>query len=885
LLGLKSSGNNPECIACGLAKAKKHGLSKDTYKRATRPFYRLHVDIGFGKGGQIFQLVVDDFNRKGYLQSLPSKAHSLGELQRLVRLLETKYQPYTLAVIKTDGEPIFKSHEFEAYCDRKGAEHEINGRMRHDQHGVVERRMDTLGGGARASMITANAPERLFMYAMRNQNVIVNNVPTSANSGWTPNEKDAGISLNANKYLLAGPFGCLGVANVYKEERKKHDDKGIACVKLMWDDINNVTFVEAWDSKKIFATTDVTLYPRIFPYWEDDGTAMARPKFDQYDSWHGLRVEGENVEVRRSVRGWQPTGQALRNMPDVAAAPEQQEGQAGEAPAQGDANLNCLYSIVAYGPDPKTQEELLNSPFQAEWMEADLMEMASHHEHKTWRLITREQALQEGLRIFKCKIVRKTKLHPDGTLDKRKSRFVIMAFTKMLVQGVDYEEKYAGTARWSSVLGISAYANHYGLILIKYDVVTFFLYGKLGEDERLVMEQPAGHEVPGKEDWVCDLQASIYGCPQGAYRAKMELKMQLVDVGGFKQLKSDDCVFVLKQGEDVVIMATHVDDMLCAATPGGEKKMRECLEKKFKIKVFENPSIFTGAMLERNMDARWLKVHQGHYVRGMLERLDMTDCIAYSTPMEVGLDSKKPTIGTSTQEIAILKQYQGLVGELMWLRTRPDIMFAVNFLCRFLQCAGPTQMKWAKRVLQYLKSTPDMGLVFQGGDDLQMVGAVDADFAGDVDTSKSTTGYCLRLGRVGTVAVRSGLQTCVSDSTAMAETYAGKEILRELIWHREFQKELGNEQLKPTRIRADNQAMIAQSKNTANHMASKHYRIAQAFNREHVENGLAWFDYTESKLNEADMFTKALARDAFERHRTEVMGAQQDNPRGSTAPQ
>jgi hypothetical protein len=126
------------------------------------------------------------------------------------------------------------------------------------------------------------------------------------------------------------------------------------------------------------------------------------------------------------------------------------------------------------------------------------------------------------------------------------------------------------------------------------------------------------------------------------------------------------------------------------------------------------------------------------------------------------------------------------VGELMWLRTRADILRAVNFLCRFLQCAGLTQIEWAKQVLRYLKGNPDMGIVFLAGDDLQLVGAVDADFAGDINTSRSTTGFYLRLGNVGTVAVRSGLQTCVSDSTAMAETYAGKEITRELIWHREF---------------------------------------------------------------------------------------------------
>jgi hypothetical protein len=60
----------------------------------------------------------------------------------------------------------------------------------------------------------------------------------------------------------------------------------------------------------------------------------------------------------------------------------------------------------------------------------------------------------------------------------------------------------------------------------------------------------------------------------------------------------------------------------------------------------------------------------------------------------------------------------------------------------------------------------------------------------------------------------------------MAETYAGKDFLKDLIWQREFHKELGNKQIGATLVRADNQAMIAQSKNPVNHGTSKHYRIA-----------------------------------------------------------
>jgi hypothetical protein len=94
------------------------------------------------------------------------------------------------------------------------------------------------------------------------------------------------------------------------------------------------------------------------------------------------------------------------------------------------------------------------------------------------------------------------------------------------------------------------------------DIKTFFLYGKL--------------------------QASIYGCPKGAYCAKKVLRRQLVEVvGGFTELKSDDCVYVYRKGNAIVLMTMHVDDMLCATTPSGKRKLVMCLKGKFKIKVFD----------------------------------------------------------------------------------------------------------------------------------------------------------------------------------------------------------------------------------------------------------------------------------------------------------
>ena len=67
----------------------------------------------------------------------------------------------------------------------------------------------------------------------------------------------------------------------------------------------------------------------------------------------------------------------------------------------------------------------------------------------------REQA--HGKRVFKARVVLKIKVnapteeHPQGSIEKFKYRCTVAAFTRMLTQGIDYEEKYASTVRWNSI--------------------------------------------------------------------------------------------------------------------------------------------------------------------------------------------------------------------------------------------------------------------------------------------------------------------------------------------------------------------------------------------------------------------------------------------------
>jgi ribonuclease HI len=94
--------------------------------------------------------------------------------------------------------------------------------------------------------------------------------------------------------------------------------------------------------------------------------------------------------------------------------------------------------------------------------------------------------------------------------------------------------------------------------------------------------------------------------------------------------------------------------------------------------------------------------------------------------------------------------YASAVGSLMYAMvcTRPDIAHAVGVLSRYMSKSGKEHWTAAKRVFRYLRGTTSYGLCYQGRLGLDRVvdihGFVDADWAGDLDRRRSTSGYVFR---------------------------------------------------------------------------------------------------------------------------------------------
>jgi len=187
--------------------------------------------------------------------------------------------------------------------------------------------------------------------------------------------------------------------------------------------------------------------------------------------------------------------------------------------------------------------------------------------------------------------------------------------------------------------------------------------------------------------------------------------------------------------------------------------------------------------------------------------------------------------------------------------TRLDIAHAVGVVSRFMSNPGKMHWEVVKWILRYLRGPTKAALHF-GGSEIKLHGYVDSDLAGDLDRSRSTTGYVFTLGSAA-VSWKSQLQDVVALSTTEAEYVAATEASKEMIWLQELMEELGKKQ-ESSRLYSDSKSAIHLAKNSAFHPKTKHIRIRYHFIRWLLEEKVLKLEKILSSENPADMFTKVV---------------------------
>jgi len=184
---------------------------------------------------------------------------------------------------------------------------------------------------------------------------------------------------------------------------------------------------------------------------------------------------------------------------------------------------------------------------------------------------------------------------------------------------------------------------------------------------------------------------------------------------------------------------------------------------------------------------------------------------------------------------------------------------------------SPTESDFAllKRILRYLRGTSSMGLHLYRNSNLSLVSYNDSDYAGCKDTRRSTSGFCVMLGS-NVVSWSAKRQPTVSRSSTEAEYRALASTAFELTWTASVLRDLGITQSQAAVLRCDNLSAVHLSANPVLHNRSKHFDVDYHYVRERVALGVLEIQHIPAILQLADVFTKSLPRQSFQRLRDKL---------------
>ncbi|XP_042038258.1 secreted RxLR effector protein 161-like [Salvia splendens] len=205
--------------------------------------------------------------------------------------------------------------------------------------------------------------------------------------------------------------------------------------------------------------------------------------------------------------------------------------------------------------------------------------------------------------------------------------------------------------------------------------------------------------------------------------------------------------------------------------------------------------------------------------------------------------------------------YANIVGSIMYTMvcTRPDISQGISVVSRYMADPGLEHWHALKWILRYLNGTQDYGILFDGSKEIEeqpLMGYCDSDFATNIDTRKSQSGYVFCLYGAA-VSWRSSLQSVVALSTTEAEYISMSEAVKESIWLKGICSDFGVDQETVT-ILCDSNSAICLSKHQTFHERSKHVDVKLHFVRDEVDKGSVKIQKVATEHNASDMLTKVL---------------------------
>ncbi|SCZ88409.1 BZ3501_MvSof-1269-A2-R1_Chr10-2g02534 [Microbotryum saponariae] len=860
------------CNACLASKA--HALPFARSKSiASQRLGLIHVDlaqmphVSFG-GHRYMLVIVDDHTRK-----------------------------HCVKTICSDNGGEFTLRSFVDFCCSKGIRRELTIPYTPQQNGRVERPNRTIKEGILALAYSAGVDSRLWgeaaMYFVRCKNM----TPHAGVSGEIPDARWHGYAPDVSSLRT---FGCRAWHCLPSASRSALDPKAMPLIFVGLDDHSKAYRLFNPATRKVLLSRNVLFHESEFP-----ASTQIHASFSPANPLPDVLTPAPDASDQGSPA-------LARNVPDQEL-PAPFASDQGSAPDQGspDSALSTPcpsprlrpssydFSALCLAPEFSDDvDDALHSPAPVCYLAdaaaalldtssvdpAELVAPARDPPHwraamaspqaDEWRLAARDEfdslsrdfsaftpidqsLVPDDAKIIGSRFVFRTKRDQFGKIKSYKGRLVARGDSQR--SGIDFDETFAPVAKFTSIRALLALSAARGYHVHQADIDKAYLHGKL--DKPLYMRVPEGIALPGK---VLQLHRSLYGLRQAGRIWNDEIDSTLLGLG-YVATESDHCVYIKTVGDVHHYIALYVDNLLMIGPSLPEiERTLQGLERCYGVKRLGEAEYVLGIHIRRSSDGS-ITLSQEQYLKDILARFGMSNAHPVATPMKSDLHLE---IEINPAPFADRTRYLQAIGSLMYASTgtRPDLAYAVGYLARFSQ--SPSEAAWGavKHAFRYLAGTLSHGLRYSRGDPAPVIGYSDCNWGACVLSSKSTMGYAF-LYAGGAISWSSRLQSRVADSTCDAEYLALSHAGKEAIFLRQLFGELGLPSSAPTLVLGDNQGANALTKNPVFHARTRHIRLREHFVRDMVALGDIAVQYINTADMTADIFTKALARDLFARHR------------------
>jgi len=263
--------------------------------------------------------------------------------------------------------------------------------------------------------------------------------------------------------------------------------------------------------------------------------------------------------------------------------------------------------------------------------------------------------------------------------------------------------------------------------------------------------------------------------------------------------------------------------------------------------------------LEVKQTVEGIFISQSKYARDLVKRFGLDGKSHARTPMSTSVKISSDLAGKSVDP----SLYRSMIGSLLYLTaSRPDIAFSVGVCARFQANPKESHLTAVKRIIKYVNDTLSYGIWYSRETNLVVAGYSDADWAGNAEDRKSTSGGCFYV-RNNLVAWMSKKQASISLFTAEAEYIAAGSYCTQLLWMKTLLGDYGFTQ-DTMIINCDNTSVINITKNPVQHSRTKHIDIRHHFLSDLVESEVVSLSFISTENQLADILTKPLDGRRFE---------------------